>query len=426
MSRKLSFDTLQVHAGQEVDPATGSRAVPIYQTTSYVFNNADHAADLFALRDTGNIYTRIMNPTNDVFEKRIAALEGGTAALAVASGSAAITYSILNIAGAGDEIVSANTLYGGTYNLFDVTLPKYGIKTIFVNPDEVENFEKAITDKTKAVFIESIGNPNANIIDIEAVADIAHKHGIPLIIDNTFGTPYLVRPIEFGADVVVHSATKFIGGHGSSIGGVIVDGGKFDYAASGKFPGFTEPDESYHGVVYSQLGGVAFVTKARVQLLRDTGAAISPFNSFLFIQGLETLSLRVEKHVSNSKKIAEHLANHPLVEFVNYPSLKGDKYYELAQKYVPKGAGSVFTFGIKGGIENAKKFIDSLEIFSLLANVADAKSLVIHPASTTHSQLSEKDLLDSGVTPNTIRLSIGIEDADDLIYDLDQALEKSR
>ncbi|MHB8062409.1 MAG: O-acetylhomoserine aminocarboxypropyltransferase/cysteine synthase family protein [Ruminiclostridium sp.] len=426
MSRKLSFDTLQVHAGQEVDPATGSRAVPIYQTSSYVFKDSNHAADLFALRDSGNIYTRIMNPTNDVFEKRIAALEGGTAALAVASGSAAITYSILNVAAAGDEIVSANTLYGGTYNLFSVTLPRYGINTKFVDPDDIKNFEEAITEKTKAVFIETIGNPNANIIDIEAVANVAHKHGIPLIIDNTFGTPYLVRPIEYGADVVVHSATKFIGGHGTSIGGVIVDGGKFDYAASGKFPGFTQPDESYHGVVYSQLGGVAFVLKARVQLLRDTGAAISPFNSFLFIQGLETLSLRVERHVSNSKKIAEHLQKHPLVEFVNYPSLKGNKYYDLAQKYVPKGAGSVFTFGIKGGFENAKKFIDSLEIFSLLANVADAKSLVIHPASTTHSQLSEKDLLESGVTPSTVRLSIGIEDVDDLIYDIDQALEKSK
>lgn len=424
MSRKLSFDTLQVHAGQDVDPTTRSRAVPIYQTTSYVFEDANNAADLFGLRASGNIYTRIMNPTNDVFEKRLAALEGGTAALAVASGSAAITYSILNIAGAGDNIVAANTLYGGTYNLFAVTLPRYGVTTTFVNPDDVENFQKAVNDKTKAIFIESIGNPNANIIDIEAVANIAHKNGIPLIVDNTFGTPYLIRPIEFGADVVVHSATKFIGGHGTSIGGIIVDGGKFDYAASGRFPGFTEPDESYHGVVYSQLGGVAYVTKTRVQLLRDTGAAISPFNSFLFIQGLETLSLRVEKHVGNSKKIAEHLEKHPLVEWVNYPSLKSNKYYELAQKYVPKGAGSIFTFGIKGGIEEAKKFIDSLEIFSLLANVADAKSLVIHPATTTHSQLSEKDLADSGVTPNTIRLSIGIEDADDLIYDLDQALEK--
>ncbi len=424
MSRKLSFDTLQVHAGQEVDPTTGSRAVPIYQTTSYVFENTDHAADLFGLRALGNIYTRIMNPTNDVFEKRIAALEGGTAALAVASGSAAITYSILNIAGSGDNIVAANTLYGGTYNLFAVTLPRYGVNTTFVNPDNIDNFEKAITDKTKAIFIESIGNPNANIIDIEAVAEVAHRNGIPLIVDNTFGTPYLIRPIEYGADVVVHSATKFIGGHGTSIGGVIVDGGKFDYTASGKFPGFTQPDESYHGVVYSQLGGVAFVLKTRVQLLRDTGAAISPFNSFMFIQGLETLSLRVERHVSNSKKIAEYLENHPKVEWVNYPSLKSNKYYELAQKYLPKGAGSIFTFGIKGGVDESKKFIDSLEIFSLLANVADAKSLVIHPATTTHSQLSEKDLLESGVTPNTIRLSIGIEDAEDLIWDLEQAFEK--
>ena len=424
MSRKLSFDTLQVHAGQEVDPTTRSRAVPIYQTTSYVFEDANNAADLFSLKAAGNIYTRIMNPTNDVFEKRIAALEGGTAALAVASGSAAITYSILNLAGAGDNIVAANTLYGGTYNLFAVTLPRYGVNTTFVNPDEVENFQKAIDEKTKAIYIESIGNPNANIIDIEAVAEIAHKNGIPLIVDNTFGTPYLVRPIEFGADVVVHSATKFIGGHGTSIGGVIVDGGNFDYAASGKFPGFTQPDESYHGGVYSQLGSVAFVTKTRVQLLRDTGASISPFNSFLFIQGLETLSLRVERHVNNSKKIAEHLENHPKVEWVNYPSLNSNKYYELAQKYTPKGAGSIFTFGIKGGAEEAKKFIDSLEIFSLLANVADAKSLVIHPATTTHSQLSEQGLAESGITPNTIRLSVGIEAADDLIYDLDQALDK--
>ncbi|ACL77621.1 O-acetylhomoserine aminocarboxypropyltransferase/cysteine synthase family protein [Ruminiclostridium cellulolyticum] len=426
MNRKLSFDTLQVHAGQEVDPTTRSRAVPIYQTSSYVFKDCDNAADLFGLKDSGNIYTRIMNPTTDVFEKRIAALEGGTAALAVASGSSAITYSVLNIAGAGDEIVAANTLYGGTYNLFAVTLPRYGVNTIFVDPDNIQNFEDAITEKTKALYIESIGNPNANLIDIQAVADIAHKHGIPLIVDNTFGSPYLVRPIDFGADVVVHSATKFIGGHGSSIGGVIIDGGKFDYSAGDKFPGFTTPDESYHGVVYSQLEGVAFITKARVQLLRDTGAAISPFNSFLFIQGLETLSLRVERHVSNSKKIAEYLEKHSLVEKVNYPSLKGNKYFDLAQKYFPKGSGSIFTFEIKGGHESAKKFINSLEIFSLLANVADAKSLVIHPASTTHSQLSEDELLKSGITPGTVRLSIGIEDPDDLIYDIDQALEKSR
>lgn len=424
--RKLKFDTLQVHAGQKPDPTTGARAVPIYQTTSYVFNNADHAADLFALRETGNIYTRIMNPTNDVFEQRIAALEGGAGALAVASGSAAVTYSIFNIAGAGDEIVSASTLYGGTYNLFLITLPKLGIKTVFVNPDDPENFRKAITEKTKALFIESIGNPGINLIDIEAVARIAHENGIPLIIDNTFGTPYLIKPIEFGADIVVHSATKFIGGHGTSIGGVIVDSGRFDWAASGKFPGFTEPDPSYHGLKYAEaLGPLAYVTKARVQLLRDTGAAISPFNSFLLLQGLETLSLRVEKHVSNTRKVAEFLSSHPKVSWVNYPSLKGNRYYELAQKYFPKGAGSIFTFGIKGGLEEGKKFIDSLELFSLLANVADAKSLVIHPASTTHSQLTPEDQIASGTSPDMIRLSIGIEDPEDIIYDLDQALHKA-
>lgn len=424
--RKLKFDTLQVHAGQQPDPTTGSRAVPIYQTTSYVFNNADHAANLFALREAGNIYTRIMNPTNDVFEQRIAALEGGVAALAVASGSAAVTYSILNIAGTGDEIVSASTLYGGTYNLFSTTLPKLGIKTIFVDPDDPENFRKAINEKTRAVYIETVGNPGTNLIDIEAVAKAAHDHGIPLIIDNTFGTPYLIKPIEFGADIVVHSATKFIGGHGTSIGGVIVDSGKFDWAGSGKFPGLTEPDPSYHGVKYVEaIGPAAYVTKARVQLLRDTGAAISPFNSFLLLQGLETLSLRVERHVSNAKKIAEFLQEHPLVSWVNYPSLKGNKYHALAEKYLPKGSGSIFTFGIKGGVEAGKKFIDSLEIFSLLANVADAKSLVIHPASTTHSQLSEEEQKAAGVTPDQIRLSIGIEDVEDLIYDLDQALKKA-
>jgi len=424
--RKLKFDTLQVHAGQIPDPTTGSRAVPIYQTTSYVFKNAEHAANLFALKEPGNIYTRIMNPTTDVFEKRMAALEGGIGALATASGSAAITYAILNIAGAGDEIVSASTLYGGTYNLFSVTLPKIGIKTIFVDPDDPENFRRAITPATKALYIETIGNPCANIPDIEAIAKIAHDNGIPLIIDNTFGTPYLIRPIEYGADVVVHSATKFIGGHGTSIGGVIVDSGKFDWAASGKFPGFTEPDPSYHGLRYAyDIGAAAYITKARVQLLRDTGAAMAPLNAFLFLQGLETLSLRVERHVSNAKKIAEFLDNHPLVEWVNYPSLKGNKYYELACKYLPKGAGSIFTFGIKGGVEAGKKFIDSLEIFSLLANVADAKSLVIHPASTTHSQLSEDELKAAGATPELIRLSIGIEDVEDLIYDLDQALKKA-
>jgi O-acetylhomoserine (thiol)-lyase len=424
--RKLKFDTLQVHAGQKPDPTTGSRAVPIYQTTSYVFNNAEHAENLFALKEFGNIYTRIMNPTTDVFEQRVAALEGGVGALAVASGSAAITYAILNIAGSGDEIVSASTLYGGTYNLFLHTLPKLGIKTTFVDPDDVENFRKAINEKTKAVYIETIGNPGINVIDIEAVAKIAHENGLPLIIDNTFGSPYLIRPIEFGADIVVHSATKFIGGHGTSIGGIIVDSGKFDWAGSGRFPGLTEPDPSYHGVKYVEaLGPLAYIMKARVQLLRDTGAAVSPFNSFLFIQGLETLSLRVERHVSNTKKITAFLQSHPSVSWVNYPSLKENKYYDLAQKYLPKGAGSIFTFGIKGGIDTAKKFINSLEIFSHVANVADAKSLVIHPATTTHSQLSEEEQRAAGVTPDQIRLSIGIEDADDLIYDLDQALIKA-
>lgn len=424
--RQWKFDTLQVHAGQEPDPTTGSRAVPIYQTTSYVFNNAEHAANLFALKEAGNIYTRIMNPTTDVFEKRMAALEGGVGALAVASGSAAITYAIMNIAGAGDEIVSASTLYGGTYNLFAVTLPRFRIKTVFVNPDDPENFRKAINEKTKALFIETIGNPGANIVDIEAVAAIAHENGLPLIVDNTFGTPYLIRPIEFGADIIVHSATKFIGGHGTSIGGVIVDSGKFDWAGSGRFPGLTEPDPSYHGIRYvADIGPAAYITKARVQLLRDTGAALSPFNAFLFLQGLETLSLRVERHVSNAKRIAEFLNSHPLVSWVNYPSLPGNKYYALAQKYLPKGAGSIFTFGIKGGVEAGRKFIDSLKIFSLLANVADAKSLVIHPASTTHAQLSEEDQIAAGVSPDMVRLSIGIEDVEDLIADLDQALHKA-
>lgn len=424
--RKLKFDTLQVHAGQNPDPSTGSRAVPIYQTTSYVFQNAEHAANLFALKEVGNIYTRIMNPTNDVFEQRIAALEGGVAALAVASGSAAITYSILNIAGTGDEIVAASTLYGGTYNLFAVTLPRLGINTSFVDPEDPENFRKAINSKTKAIFIESLGNPGINVIDIEAVAAIAHENKIPLIVDNTFGTPYLIRPFEFGADIVVHSATKFIGGHGTSIGGVIVDSGSFDWIGSRKFPGLTEPDASYHGISYAKdVGAAAYVLKARVQLLRDTGAAISPFNSFLLLQGLETLSLRVERHVSNTKRIVEFLSKHPLVAWVNYPGLEESKYYALAQKYFPKGAGSIFTFGIKGGLEAAKSFINSLEIFSLLANVADAKSLVIHPATTTHSQLNEQQQREAGITLDQIRLSIGIEDSEDLIYDLEQALKKS-
>jgi O-acetylhomoserine (thiol)-lyase len=426
IERKLGFDTLQVHAGQEVDPTTGSRAVPIYQTTSYVFNNAEHAANLFALTEPGNIYTRIMNPTTDVFEKRIAALEGGVGALAVASGSAAITYAILNITGAGDEIVSASTLYGGTFNLFSFTLPRLGIKTVFVDPDDPENFRKAINENTKALYFETIGNPGINLVDIEAVAKIAHDNGIPLIVDNTFGTPYLIRPIDFGADIVVHSATKFIGGHGTSIGGVIIDSGKFDWASSGRFPGLTQPDPSYNGIVYVDAAGpAAYITKTRVQLLRDTGAALSPFNAFLFIQGLETLSLRVERHVANSQKIVEFLNQHHLVSWVNYPSLPGNKYYALAQKYFPKGVGSIFTFGIKGSIEEGKKFIDSLEIFSLLANVADAKSLVIHPASTTHAQLNEEAQKQAGITPDLIRLSIGIEDVEDLIWDLDQALHKA-
>jgi len=425
-NRKLGFDTLQVHAGQKPDPTTGSRAVPIYQTTSYVFNDVDYAANLFALKETGNIYTRMMNPTSDVFEQRIAALEGGVGALAVASGSAAVTYSILNIAGAGDEIVSASTLYGGTYNLFAITLPRLGIKTVFVDPDQPENFRKAITEKTKALYIETIGNPRINVVDIEAVAKIAHENAIPLIVDNTFGTPYLIKPIDFGADIVVHSATKFIGGHGTSIGGVIIDSGNFDWKGSGKFLELSEPDPSYNGISYTEtFGNFAYITKARVQLLRDTGAAISPFNSFLLLQGLETLSLRVEKHVSNAKMIAEFLNNNPNVSWVNYPGLKDNKYYELAQKYLPKGAGSIFTFGIKGGVEAGKRFIENLEIFSLLANVADAKSLVIHPASTTHAQLSEEQQIKAGVRPDMIRLSIGIEDADDLIYDLDQALKKA-
>lgn len=424
--KKLRFDTLQVHAGQSPDPATGARAVPIYQTTSYVFNDSKHAADLFALKEFGNIYTRIMNPTTDVFEQRMAALEGGVGALAVASGSAAITYAVTNIASAGDEIVAASTLYGGTYNLFANTLPRFGIKTIFVDPDDVENFKKAINEKTKAVYIETIGNPGINIIDVEKVAGIAHAKNIPLIVDNTFGTPYLIRPIEYGADIVVHSATKFIGGHGTSIGGVIVDSGKFDWAASGKFPLLTEGDPSYHGIKYvDALGPLAYIVKARVTLLRDTGAAISPFNSFLLLQGLETLSLRVEKHVSNAKKVAAFLQEHPSVSWVNYPSLKGNRYYELAQKYLPKGSGAIFTFGIKGGIKEAKRFIESLELFSHLANVADAKSLVIHPASTTHQQLGEKEQLSAGVTPDMVRLSIGIEDADDLMEDLDQALNNA-
>jgi O-acetylhomoserine (thiol)-lyase len=423
--RKLSFETLQVHAGQVVDPTTHSRAVPIYETTSFVFDNADDAADLFQLKKPGNVYGRIMNPTTDVFEKRIAELEGGVAGLATASGLAAIFYSILNVASAGDEIVAASTLYGGTYELFSVTLKKLGITTIFVDPDDPENFRGAITDKTKAVYAETIGNPRINVLDIEAVANIAHENKIPFIIDNTFGTPYLVRPIEYGADVVVHSATKFIGGHGTTIGGVLVDAGKFDWRASGKFPDFTTPDKSYNGLVYADLGAPAFALKARVQLLRNTGATLSPQSAFTFLQGLESLSLRVERHVSNTRKIVDYLSKHPKVTWINYPELEGSPYKELSAKYLPKGAGSIFTFGIKGGLAAGKTFINSLELFSLLANVADAKSLVIHPASTTHAELNEEEQRAAGVTPDLIRLSIGVEGVDDLIYDLEQALAKA-
>lgn len=421
--RKYKFETLQLHVGQESpDPATDARAVPIYQTTSYVFPSSVSAAARFGLTEPGNIYTRIMNPTSDVFEKRIAALEGGIGALAVSSGSAAVTYAIQNIAHAGDHIVSANTIYGGTYNLFAHTLKDFGIDVTFVDPDKEDSFESAIRPNTKAVFIESLGNPNSSIIDIEKVAGIAHKHGIPLIIDNTFTTPYLLRPFEYGADIVVHSATKFIGGHGTSIGGVIVDSGKFDWAASGKFPYLTEPDPSYHGVRFTEaVGALAYIIKARVTLLRDTGSALSPFNSFLFLQGLETLSLRVERHVENALKVVEFLRKHPKVEKVNHPSLPDSPYKALYDKYFPSGAGSIFTFELKGSADEARKFTEDLELFSLLANVADVKSLVIHPASTTHSQLSEQELLEQGIKPNTIRLSIGTEHIDDILYDLEQA-----
>lgn len=425
--RKLSFETLAVHAGQEIDPTTMSRAVPIYQTTSYGFRDTDHAANLFALKEFGNIYTRLMNPTTDVFEKRIAALEGAPAALAVASGQSAITYALLNIAGAGDEIVSATSLYGGTYNLFSTTLPKLGLNVKFVDPSNPENFRAAITDKTKALYAESIGNPRGDVFDIEAVAKIAHENGIPLIIDNTFPSPYLCRPLEHGADIVVHSATKFIGGHGTSIGGVIVDGGKFDWKASGKFPGLTTPDPSYHGVVYTDaVGPIAYIIKARVQLLRDMGAALSPFNSFLLLQGLETLHLRMERHSSNAQRVAEFLESHDAVEWVNYPGLKSHSSYELGQKYMPKGQGAIMTFGIKGGVEAGKKVINAVQLFSHLANVGDSKSLIIHPASTTHQQLSEQEQVSAGVAPGMIRLSIGTESIDDIIYDLSQALQASQ
>ncbi len=425
-TKKLHFETLQLHVGQEqADPTTDARAVPIYQTTSYVFHNSAHAAARFGLQDPGNIYGRLTNSTQGVFEDRVAALEGGVAGLAVASGAAAVTYAFENITRAGDHIVSAKTIYGGTYNLLAHTLPTYGVTTTFVEPSDVANFEKAIQDNTKAVFIETLGNPNSNIIDIEAVAEIAHRHGIPLIVDNTFGTPYLIRPIEYGADIVVHSATKFIGGHGSSLGGVIVDGGKFDWVASGKFPQLTEPDPSYHGVRFVDAAGpAAYAIRIRAILLRDTGATLSPFNAFILLQGLETLSLRVERHVENALKVVQYLKKHPKVEAVHHPSLPESPDYALYKKYFPKGAGSIFTFEVKGGQEEAHRFIDSLEIFSLLANVADVKSLVIHPATTTHSQLSDAELQDQGIKRSTVRLSVGTEHIDDLIDDLDQALAK--
>lgn len=423
-SKTWRFDTLQVHAGQEADPVTGARAVPIYQSSSFVFKNTEHARAVLNFEEPGNTYTRISNPTNEVLEQRIAALEGGSGALAVASGSTAVTYSIFNIAGSGDEIVAANTLYGGTYNLLAVTLPKLGIKTTFVSPDDPDNFRRAINEHTKALFLESIGNPGLNVPDLQRIADIAHEHGIPLIVDNTFGTPYLIRPFEYGADIIVHSATKYIGGHGTTIGGLIVDGGRFDWE-SGKFPGLTEPDPSYNGIRYVEsFGETAYITKLRVQFLRDIGAAISPFNSFLLLQGLETLSLRLEKHLSNTNRIVHYLNGHPAVAWVNYPGLASSPYYDLGQKYFPRGAGSIFTFGLKGGFEAANRFIDSLELFSHLANVADAKSLVIHPASTTHAQLSPEQQLSGGITPDLIRLSVGIEDPLDLIDDLEQALQQ--
>lgn len=423
--RNLHFETKQLHVGQEqADPVTDARAVPIYASTSYVFHNSQHAADRFALRAPGNIYGRLTNPTQAVFEERIAALEGGTAALAVASGAAAVTYAVQALTKAGDNIVAAKTIYGGTYNLLEHTLPNYGVTTTFVDPDEDGAFEKAIDENTKALYIESLGNPNSNLIDIKKVADIAHAHNIPLVVDSTFATPYLLRPFEYGADIVVHSATKFIGGHGTAIGGVIIESGNFDWKASGKFPQFAEPNPSYHGAVFTEAApGAAFVTFIRALLLRDTGATISPFHAFIFLQGLETLSLRVERHAENTKKVIEFLANHPQVESVNHPSLPTSPYKKLYDRYFPNGGGSIFTFEIKGDEETAKKFIDNLQVFSLLANVADVKSLAIHPASTTHSQLTEEELLEQGIKPNTIRLSIGTEHIDDIIYDLQEAFE---
>ena len=424
--RNFKFETLQLHVGQESpDPVTDARAVPIYQTSSYVFRNCDHAAARFGLADAGNIYGRLTNPTEDVFEQRMAALEGGVAALAVASGAAAITYTIENLAQAGDHIVAAKNIYGGSFNLLEHTLPQCGIKTTFVDPFNIDEVKAAIQDNTKALYIETLGNPNSDVVDIETLANIAHEHKIPLVIDNTFATPYLVRPIEYGADIVVHSATKFIGGHGTSIGGVIVDSGKFDWEASGKFASLTEPNPSYHGISFTKaVGPAAFVTKIRAILLRDTGATISPFNSFLFLQGLETLSLRVERHVENALKVVQYLNNHPQVERVHHPSVSEDPSQQaLYKKYFPNGGGSIFTFEIKGDEKKAKDFIDNLELFSLLANVADVKSLVIHPATTTHSQCTPEELADQGIKPNTIRLSIGTENIDDIIQDLDEAFK---
>ena len=425
-SKNWGFETKQLHIGQEqADPVTDARAVPIYATTSYVFHDAQHAADRFSLRDAGNIYGRLTNPTEGVFEERIAALEGGSAALAVASGAAALAYTFQALTKSGDHIVAAKTIYGGTYNYLAHTFPlNNNVTTTFVDPEEEGSFEAAIQENTKAIFIETLGNPNSNVMDIEKIAEIAHKHGLPLVVDSTFATPYLVRPIEYGADIVVHSATKFIGGHGTAIGGVIVDGGHFDWKASGKYPWIADPNPSYHGVSFAQAAGpAAFVTYIRAIILRDTGATISPFHAFIFLQGLETLSLRVERHVSNALRIVDYLANHPQVEAVHHPSIATESTHELYKKYLPNGGGSIFTFEIKGDAETAQKFIDNLPIFSLLANVADVKSLVIHPATTTHSQCTEEELLEQGIKPNTIRLSIGIEKVEDLIAALDVAFE---
>ncbi len=423
--KKLHFETIQLHAGQEnPDSATGARAVPIYQTTSYVFDNSAHAEARFGLRDAGNIYGRLTNPTQDVLEQRVAALEGGVAALAVASGAAAITYALLNLAHSGDHIVAARTIYGGSYNLIEHTLADYGITSTFVDPSDTDNFARAIKPETKAIFIETLGNPNSNVIDIDRLAEIAHGHGIPLVVDNTFATPYLFRPIEHGADIVVHSATKFLGGHGTSLGGVIVDSGNFDWKASGKFPQLTSPDPSYHGTVFTDVAGkAAYVTRIRAVLLRDTGAALSPFNAFILLQGIETLSLRVERHVANALRVVEFLSKHPKVKSVNHPALESHPDHELYKRFFPYGAGSIFTFEVEGGRDAAHRFIDSLKIFSLLANVADVKSLAIHPASTTHSQLSDSQKAQQGIYPGSIRLSIGTEHIDDIIDDIAQALD---